>query len=174
MKIAIYGAGAIGGWLGARLAEAGEEVTLVARGAHLAAMREGGLTLIERGESRIVPVRATGDTREAGAQDYVVLAVKAHAVAPALADIAPLLGPRTAVVTAQNGIPWWYFWQHPGPLANRHLDTVDPGGVIWRALGPERAIGCVVYPSCEIVEPGVIRHLDGERFMLGDIGDGSL
>lgn len=172
MKICVFGAGAIGGWLGAKLAAAGADVTLVARGAHLAAMRERGLTLIDGSGQRVVPVRATGETGGLGAQDFVVLTVKAHAVAPALDDICALLGPRTAVVTAQNGILWWYFWKHPGPLENQRLESADPGGAIWRALGPERAIGCVVYPSCEIVAPGVIRHLEGERFMLGE-PDGS-
>lgn len=172
MKICVFGAGAIGGWLGAKLAAAGADVTLVARGAHLAAMRGRGLTLIDGSGQHVVPVRATGETRGLGAQDFVVLTVKAHAVAPALDDIRSLLGPRTAVVTAQNGILWWYFWKHPGPFENQRLESADPGGAIWRALGPERAIGCVVYPSCEIVAPGVIRHLEGERLMLGE-PDGS-
>lgn len=172
MKICIYGAGAIGGFLGSGLAAAGVDVTLIARGAQLAALRARGLTLL-RGEERCtVAVRATDDPREAGVQDYVILTVKAHAVAPALPQIRALLGPDTAVVTAQNGILWWYFWRHPGPLADRHLESADPDGRIWSALGPERAIGCVVYPSCELVEPGVVRHLEGERFMLGE-PDGS-
>lgn len=172
MKICVYGAGAIGGYLGAELARAGSDVTLVARGAHLAAMKRNGLTLLVGDERRVVPVRCTDDTAEVGPQDYVVLAVKAQAVAPALDSLRPLLGPGTAVVTAQNGILWWYTYGLAGPLANRHLESADPGGRIWRALGPQRAIGCVVYPSCEIVAPGVVRHLEGNRFMLGE-PDGS-
>lgn len=172
MKICIYGAGAIGGFLGAKLAASGADVTLIARGAHLAAMRRDGLTLLSGEERLVVPIRCTDDARVAGVHDYVILAVKAHSVAPALDDIRALLGPRTAVVTAQNGILWWYFYKLPGPFENHQLQAADPGGRIWKALGPERAIGCVVYPSCEIVEPGVIRHLDGERFMLGE-PDGS-
>jgi 2-dehydropantoate 2-reductase len=172
VKICIYGAGAIGGYLGAELARAGSDVTLIARGAHLEAMKKDGLTLLMGDERRVARVRCTADTREAGPQDYVVLAVKAHSVAPALDALKPLLGPTTAVVTAQNGILWWYTYGLAGPLANRHLDSADPGGRIWNALGPERAIGCVVYPSCEIVAPGVVRHLEGNRFMLGE-PDGS-
>lgn len=172
MKICIYGAGAIGGFLGAKLAAAGADVTLIARGAHLAAMRRNGLTLLSGEERLVVPIRCTDDARAAGVHDVVILAVKAHSVAPALDDIRALLGPRTAVVTAQNGILWWYFYKLPGRFENHQLQAADPGGRIWKALGPERAIGCVVYPSCEIVEPGVIRHLDGERFMLGE-PDGS-
>jgi 2-dehydropantoate 2-reductase len=172
MKICIYGAGAIGGYLGAELARAGRDVTLIARGPHLEAMRRDGLTLLAGDERRVVPVHCTDDPAAAGPQDYVVLALKAHSVLPALDHLRPLLGPQTAVVTAQNGILWWYFWKLSGPWENHHLASADPGGRIWQALGPERAIGCVVYPSCEIVAPGVIRHLEGNRFMLGE-PDGS-
>ncbi len=172
MKICIYGAGAIGGYLGALLAGTDAEVTLIARGPHLRAMQQDGLTLLSGDERRTVRVRATDDPREAGPQDYVILALKAHSVAPILDQLLPLLGPATAVVTAQNGILWWYFHGLEGPWAGRHLESADPGGRIWRALGPERAIGCVVYPSCEIVSPGVVRHLEGTRFMLGE-PDGS-
>jgi 2-dehydropantoate 2-reductase len=172
MKVCIYGAGAIGGFLGAELVAAGADVMLVARGAHGEAMRARGVTLIRDGKRRVVPIRCVEDPGAAGAQDYVILAMKAHSVAPALPQIRPLLGQDTAVVTAQNGILWWYFYRHAGPFENHHLQSTDPGGRIWAALGPQRAIGCVVYPSCEIVEPGVIRHLEGERFMLGE-PDGS-
>ncbi|MEQ1801975.1 MAG: 2-dehydropantoate 2-reductase [Gammaproteobacteria bacterium] len=172
MKICIYGAGAIGGYLGAQLAGTGADVSLVARGPHLAAMRERGLTLISGGEQRTVPVNCTDDPRTLGPQDYVILTLKAHSTLPVLDHLQPLLGPGTAIVTAQNGILWWYFHAFPGALENRHLDAADPGGRIWRALGPERAIGCVVYPSCEIVEPGVVRHIEGTRFMVGE-PDGS-
>jgi 2-dehydropantoate 2-reductase len=172
VKICIYGAGAIGGYLGALLSGTDAEVTLIARGPHLKAMQQDGLTLLSGDERRTVRVRATDDPREAGPQDYVILALKAHSVAPILDQLQPLLGPGTAVVTAQNGILWWYFHGLEGPWAGRRLESADPGGRIWQALGPERAIGCVVYPSCEIVSPGVVRHLEGTRFMLGE-PDGS-
>ena len=172
MKICIYGAGAIGGFLGGQLARSGHDVTLIARGPHLHAMQANGLTLEMACEKIVIPVRCTDDTRSVGAQDAVVLAVKAHSVAPALDHIRPLLGADTSVVTAQNGILWWYFHRLAGPHQDRRLDFADPGGRIWDALGPERAIGCVVYPSCEIVSPGVIRHIEGNRFMLGE-PDGS-
>jgi 2-dehydropantoate 2-reductase len=172
MKIAVFGAGAIGGYLGARLAQAGEEVTLIARGPHLQAMQEGGLRLLD-GETEItVRPRAVASGEEAGPQDYVVLALKAHSVSPALEAIRPLLGPETAVLTAQNGVPWWYFYGVEGKWAGRRIEAVDPGGRIWETLGPERVIGCVVYPACEIVEPGVVRHIEDERFSLGE-PDGS-
>ncbi|MEO7385608.1 MAG: 2-dehydropantoate 2-reductase [Gammaproteobacteria bacterium] len=172
MKICIYGAGAIGGYLGAQLAGTDAEVSLVARGAHLAAMQGRGLTVISGGERRTVPVRCTDDPRTLGPQDYVILTLKAHSTLSVVDHLQPLLGKDSAIVTAQNGVLWWYFHAFPGPLANRHLESADPGGRIWRTLGPERAIGCVVYPSCEIVEPGVIRHIEGTRFMVGE-PDGS-
>jgi 2-dehydropantoate 2-reductase len=117
-------------------------------------------------------VRATDTPAEAGRHDVVFLGLKAHSVPPVVAGMAPLLGPGTAVVTGQNGVPWWYFHKLPGPHENHRIESVDPGGHVWDTLGPERAIGCVVYPSCEIVEPGVVRHIDGKRFMLGE-PDGS-
>jgi 2-dehydropantoate 2-reductase len=172
VKVCIYGAGAIGGYLGALLAGTDCELTLIARGPHLKAMQAKGLTLIDESGERNVKVRATDDPREVGPQDHVILALKAHSVAPILGQLTPLLGPDTAVVTAQNGILWWYFHGLEGPYAGRRLESADPGGRIWAALGPERAIGCVVYPSCEIVSPGVVRHLEGTRFMLGE-PDGS-
>ena len=168
MKVCIYGAGAIGAYLGAALVDAGCAVSFVARGPHLAALQRNGLTLEIGGATRNLRIPATDRAASLGPQDYVILALKAHSVAPVAAQIATLLGPKTAVVTAQNGILWWYFYKCPGPLENRHLDTVDPGGHVWKTLGPERAIGCVVYPSCEIVAPGVVRHLEGNRFMLGE------
>ncbi len=168
MKICIYGAGAIGGYLGAQLAATDAEVSLVARGPHFAAMRERGLTLLTGDDSRTVRLPCTDDPRTLGIQDYVILTLKAHSTPAVLDHLQPLLGPDTAVVTAQNGILWWYFHAFPGPLQDRHLEAADPEGRTWRALGPERAIGCVVYPSCEIIEPGVVRHLDGTRFMVGE------
>ncbi len=173
MKVCIYGAGAIGGYLGAELADAGEaDVSFIARGPHLEAMRRDGLTLLAGDGRKTVRVPCTDQPAELGPQDFVILTLKAHSVLPVVEQMQPLLGPETAVVTAQNGVLWWYFYGLPGPWENHHLETADPGGRIWRALGPERAIGCVVYPSCEIVEPGVVRHLNSNRFMLGE-PDGS-
>jgi 2-dehydropantoate 2-reductase len=172
MKIAIFGAGAIGGYVGAKLSLAGADVTLIARGPHLAAMQENGLRLIE-GESQVIAhPRCVADSRDAGPQDYVILAVKAHSITLALDAIAPLMGPETAVVTAQNGVPWWYFYNLPGVFEDRRLESVDPGGRIWDMIGPERVIGCVVYPACEIESPGVIRHIEDNRLSLGE-PDGS-
>lgn len=168
MKICIYGAGAIGSYLGARLADGDSDVRLVARGPHLEAMRSSGLTLQEDGETRVVDVDCTSDPAEMDIQDFVILTLKTHSIAPAVDQIVPLLGPDTAIVTAQNGIPWWYFYGLPGPWKNHHLEAADPCGRIWNALGPERVIGSIVYPSCEIVAPGVVRHLSGNRFMLGE------
>ena len=168
MKICIYGAGAIGGYLGARLADGDSDVSLIARGPHLEAMRNSGLTLEEGGETTVVDIDCTDDPATLGTQDFVILTLKAHSMVPAVDEIAPLLGPDTAVVTAQNGLLWWYFYGLPGPWENHHLEAADPRGYIWNTLGPERAIGSVVYPSCEIVAPGVVRHLSGNRFMLGE------
>lgn len=168
MKICVYGAGAIGGYIGAELADAGYDVTLIARGPHLHAMQANGLALEVGGERRTVQVKCTDDPAAVGAQDYVIITLKAHSVIPVVERMRPLLGPDTAVVTAQNGVLWWYFYGLPGAFENHRLEMADPGGHIWDTLGPERAIGCVVYPSCEIVEPGVIRHLDSKRLLLGE------
>ncbi len=173
MRIAIVGAGAIGGYVGARLALAGEEVTLIARGASLDAMRRDGLTLLSTGDDgeeirEYTSPRAVGTPAEAGEQDVVLLTLKAHQVSEMAPLLAPMLGAETTVVTAQNGVPWWYFHQFEGPLADTRLDSVDPGGAIWEAIGPERVLGCVVYPATEVVEPGVVRHLAGDRFSLGE------
>ncbi len=143
-------------------------MSLVARGPHLAAIRANGLRLIEDGKETVHPVRATADPAELGPQDYVILGLKAHSVSPALDAIAPLLGPDTAVVTAQNGMPWWYFYKSGGALEGTRIEAVDPGGRIWERIGPERAIGCVVYPAAEVPEPGVIHHVEGDRFPLGE------
>ncbi len=169
MKVCIYGAGAIGGYLGAGLALAGAaEVSLVARGPHLAAMRQDGLTLVKDGERRTTKVAATDDPAALGAQDYIVVALKAHSVVPALDQIATLLGPETAVVWAVNGIPWWYFHGVDGAHRDARLRSLDPDDAQWSTLGPERMIGCVVYPACEVVAPGVIQHVEGDRFSLGE------
>lgn len=174
MKIAIVGAGAIGGLVGARLALAGEQVTFLVRGANLLAIRNKGIKLIEHDGTEQVAtnVAATDDYAEAGPQDVVILALKAHQVA-AVADQLPLLfGPDTCVVTMQNGIPYWYFHQHGGHLEGRTVHSVDPDGTLAARIPPSRVVGCVVYPASELVAPGVVRHVEGERFPLGEL-DGS-
>ena len=170
MKIAIYGAGAIGGYLGCELARAGTDVTMIARNRTLAAIRENGITLHIDGETRIGRPAATDDPAEAGPQDAVIVAVKANATPVIAPQMAPMLGPETTVVTATNGVPWWYFHEHGDALAGTRLETVDPGGVQWQSIGPERAIGCVVYPAAEAIAPGVIRHISLNRFSLGEPG----
>ncbi|MGF6604932.1 2-dehydropantoate 2-reductase [Paraburkholderia sp. GAS448] len=170
MKICVYGAGAIGAYLGAQLALAGADVSFVARGPHLAAMQANGVRLQIDGTERIVKVRCSADPRELGVQDYVIVALKAHSVPGVVGAMQPLLGPDTAIVTAVNGIPYWYFYKHGGEFAGTTLDSIDPGGKQWNQLEPERAIGCVVYPAAEIVEPGVIRHVYGKKFPIGEPG----
>ena len=168
MKIAIYGAGAIGGYLGCELARAGVDVTMIARGKTLEAIQSRGLILHIDDETRTARPNATDDTAKLGPQDAVVIAVKANA-APMIVDrMLPLLGPETMVVTAQNGIPWWYFYKLAGPLESSQLESIDPGGVQWSKIGPERAIGCVVYPATEVVSPGEIKHVSLNRFALGE------
>jgi len=169
MKVCIFGAGAIGGSLGAALARvSGVEVTLIARGAHLAAIRRDGLTLIDRGESFTVRPAATDNPDEAGPQDFVVVCLKAHQAWEAADRMAPLLGPDTAVVTCQNGVPWWYFHALEGPHRGVRLASVDPGDRQWAAIGPERAIGCVVYLAAEITAPGVVTNTFGDNVALGE------
>ena len=168
MKVAVFGAGAIGGFLGVRFAQAGADVSLVARGAHLAAMRADGIRLQIEGTEEVAHVRCTDDPATLGPQDYVVIALKAHQISGAASGIAALLRADTSVVTASNGLPYWYFHGAPAPLTDRVLETVDPGGEQWRRIGPERAIGCVVLPAAEVVAPGVIRHEHGRKFPLGE------
>jgi 2-dehydropantoate 2-reductase len=172
MRICVFGAGAIGGLMGARLAAAGEEVTLIARGPHLAATREHGLRLQAEGKEVILKPKIAGSAAEAGEQDYVVVALKASAVAGVVEAMQPLLGPSTAVVMAVNGLPWWYFYGLAGPWRDRRLASLDPEGKQWTGIGPARVIGCVVYPAAEVVAPGVVRHISGDRFSLGE-PDGS-
>ncbi|MEE8338020.1 MAG: 2-dehydropantoate 2-reductase [Dehalococcoidia bacterium] len=176
MKIAIYGAGAIGGYIGAHLALAGEDVTLIARGPHLAVMQQRGLRLKIGRITRVAQPRCVEDPAEAGPQDYVLLTLKAHQLPEVAGRIPSLLGAETAVVTVQNGVPWWYFHGLAGAEDGAHeggrLESVDPGGAIWDAVGPRRVIGCIAYPATEIEEPGVVRHIEGDRFSLGE-PDGS-
>lgn len=168
MRICIYGAGAIGGLLGTKLSLAGEDVTLIGRGPHLEAMQEKGLRLLSGGEGLLAHPRCTTDPANAGPQDCVIITLKAHST-PRIVDLMqPLLEPQTTVVTAVNGVPWWYFHELEGPWRNTRLESVDPGGRQWRLIGPDRAIGCVVYPACEVIEPGVVHHIEGDRFTLGE------
>jgi 2-dehydropantoate 2-reductase len=170
VKIAIVGVGAIGGYLGTRLALAGEDVTFIARGANLEALQTRGIRLIsDGGTEEVVPrVTATADYTAAGPQDLVILAMKAHQVASVAADVPKLFGPDTVVVPMQNGIPYWYFFAHPGPLEGSRVASVDPDGSIVARIGCERVIGCVVYPAAELVAPGVIKHVEGNRFPVGE------
>ena len=172
MRVAILGAGATGGFLGARLARAGTDVVLIARGPHLQAMRESGLRLIEPDGESIVRVEATDDLESVRSADFVFVTLKAHSVPAMAGRLAASLGAGTAVVSAQNGIPWWYFQRHGGELEGTHLETVDPGGMIGRMIDPQRVIACIVYPATSVVAPGIVRHVEGERFSLGEL-DGS-
>jgi 2-dehydropantoate 2-reductase len=172
MRIAVFGAGAIGGYLAMELGRAGHEVAVIARGQTLEAIRSRGLRLLIGGAERTADLHASDDPAEIGPVDYVLLALKANS-APSIAPrLGPLLGPESAVVTAMNGVPFWYFHALEGRWRDHRLESVDPGGVLWRTIGPERCIGCVVYPAAEVVEPGVVRHLEGDRFVLGE-PDGS-
>ena len=173
MKICVYGAGAVGAYIGGLLSLAGEDVTLIARGAHLDAMRENGVLLRPAGgDERVARPRCTGDATEVGAQDYVLVALKAHSAAAVADRMLPLLGPDTAVVPAVNGIPWWYFHKLDGAWRDARLESVDPGGRQWELIGPERVIGCVVYGAAEVVAPGIVTASVGERLALGE-PDGS-
>jgi len=173
MKICIFGAGAIGGYMAVKLVQAGADVSLVARGPHLAAMRDNGLTLIEEdGQETTVAVRASDDPAELGVQDYVIVTLKAHSVPPVVARMQPLIGPNTTIVSGVNGVPWWYFHGLEGPYQGTRLASVDPGDAQWNGFGPDRVLGCVVYPAAEVIRPGVIKHIEGNRFSLGE-PDGS-
>jgi len=170
MKIAVVGVGAIGGFVGIRLALAGEDVTFIARGANLQALRTNGLRLItaEGTEESVPQVNATSDYAAAGPQDVVILAMKAHQVAAVAPDVPKLFGPNTVVVPMQNGVPYWYFHDHAGKLAGTRVQSVDPTGVIAENIPGSRVIGCVVYPATELVSHGVIKHVEGTRFPVGE------
>jgi len=168
MKICIYGAGAIGGYIGAKLAAVGADVSLVARGQHLAALQSKGLTLIDEGGTQTHKVHATDDARTLGPQDFVILTLKAHSVPAVVGQITPLLGSDSTLVSGVNGVPWWYFHRLGGQLEGTRLQSVDPGNVQWDSFGPDRVLGCVVYPAAEVVEPGTITHIEGNRFSLGE------
>ena len=172
MRIGVFGAGAIGGLLGVKLAQAGADVTFIARGPHLAAMQANGVTLLSGGERVTVRPRCLADAGEAGVQDFVVVTLKAHSLPAAAPQVARMMGPDSALVTAINGVPYWYFFGLDGPWRDRRVESVDPGGVLWNILPPAQAIGAVVYPAAEVSEPGVIEHTYGDRFTLGE-PDGS-
>ncbi len=173
MKICVVGAGAIGGFMGARLAQKNHEVSLIARGPHLAAIRQNGLKLIQDGEEIVAKnVIATDDIDDLGVQDIVLLALKSHQIASVLDKLPNLLGPDSVMVTLQNGVPWWYFQKLSGEYQNRTVETVDPGGVLANGIDPNCLLGCIAYPAAIISEPGVISHVEGTRFPVGEL-DGS-
>lgn len=174
MKVCIVGAGSIGGLLGAKLSILDEDVTLIARGAHLEAIRSKGLKLVlqDGAEHVVTNANATDNMRSCGPQDVVIIGLKAHQIEPVVGDIRALFGPDTVVITTQNGLPWWYFQRHGGKFDGYILRAVDPNGVLSGSIEPERILGCISYPAAEIVAPGVIRHIEGNRFPLGEL-DGS-
>lgn len=172
MKICIFGAGAIGGYMGAKLAQAGADVSLVARGPHLAAMRDKGLTLIEEIGTTNVAVTVSDNPTDLGPQDYVIVTLKAHSVPAIVGRMKPLIGENTTIVSGVNGVPWWYFHKIGGPLEGTRLESVDPDGAQWDGFGPDNVLGCVVYPAAEVIEPGIVKHIEGNRFSLGE-PDGS-
>jgi 2-dehydropantoate 2-reductase len=172
VKVAIFGAGAIGGLLGVKLLQAGAEVSFIARGPHLEAMRQNGITLISEGKQTTVRARCSSEPEEIDAPDFVLVTLKAHSLPAAAPQIAKLLGPGTALMMGVNGIPYWYFYGLDGKWRDRTINSVDPGGTVWRTLPPSRVIGCVIYPAAEVIAPGVIEHSYGNRFSLGE-PDGS-
>ena len=172
MKFTVVGAGAIGAFVGAMLARSGEDVTLIARGPHLRAMQEHGVRVRGALGSFDARVSATDDPATVGAVDVVLLTLKTHSLTTMAPRLAPLICAETSVVSAQNGIPWWYFYHHGGDWDGTQLESVDPGGVINQSIDPARVIGCVIYPSAIITEPGIIQHIEGTRFAIGE-PDGS-
>lgn len=174
MKICVVGAGAIGGFMGARLAQQNHDVSLIARGPHLAAIKQNGLKLIQDGEEIIAEnVAATDDINDLGVQDIVLLALKSHQIASVMEKLPTLIGPQTVMVTLQNGIPWWYFQKLRGDYKDRVVETVDPGGVLLEGIDPDCLLGCIAYPAAVISEPGVIQHVEGVRFPVGEL-DGTV
>jgi len=170
MKVCIVGAGAIGGYMAVRIANAGHDVSVIARGPHLAAIKSRGMKLIEENDEFVAEnLTATEFVGELGPMDVVLLALKAHQIAPIVNDMSVLLGPNTVIVTLQNGIPWWYFQNFDGEYANRVVETVDPGGLLFKSIDPDRLIGCIAYPAATISKPGVIQHIEGNRFPVGEL-----
>lgn len=173
MRICVIGAGAIGGLMGAKLALGGNDVTVVDMGLHLEAIKKNGLKLIwEDGNEHLAQVKAVEKCADAGEQDLVILALKAHYLEFVVKEMEPLMGPDTMIMTVQNGIPWWYFHNHGGPHDGKQLESLDPDGVLGKYIDGDRIIGCVVYPAAGVTEPGVIKHVEGDRFPLGEL-DGS-
>ena len=174
MKICVVGAGAIGGFMGARLAQQDHEVSLIARGPHLAAIKQNGLKLIQDGEETIADnVIATDDINNLDVQDIVLLALKSHQIAAVIDKLPTLIGPDTVMVTLQNGIPWWYFQKLEGEYSGQGVETVDPGGVLLNGINPDCLLGCIAYPAAVISEPGIIQHVEGVRFPVGEL-DGTV
>jgi len=170
MKVCIVGAGAIGGYMAVRIANAGHDVSVIARGPHLAAIKSRGMKLIEENDEFVAEnLTATEFVGELGPMDVVLLALKAHQIAPIVNDMSVLLGPNTVIITLQNGIPWWYFQNFVGEYANRVVETVDPGGLLFKSIDPDRLIGCIAYPAATISKPGVIQHIEGNRFPVGEL-----
>ena len=176
MKVCVVGAGAIGGLLGVKLAlDSSVDVTLIARGAHLEAIQTNGLELImDDGTQHLARgVNATSDMRQCGVQDLVILALKAHQIGPVIDEICSLVGPHTTVLTTQNGLPWWYFQRHGGPHDGKALNSLDPTGEVTAKIDASAILGCIAYPAAEIIEPGVIKHVEGIRFPIGEL-DGQI
>lgn len=173
MRIGIVGAGAIGGWLGVRLARSGHEVSVLARGATLATLREQPWRLQMGAQTLEARVHASDDARQLGQQDVVIIAVKGPALATIAPTITPMIGAHTSVIPAMNGVPWWFLQGFGGALQGRVLESVDPGGAIARAVPAASVIGCVVHASCSVDEPGVIRHRSGRGLIVGEPAGGS-
>jgi 2-dehydropantoate 2-reductase len=169
MNICVVGAGAIGGLLAVRLAELGENVTVIVRGPHLEAVRANGMKLFMDGSEHLARMTATDKLRDVGPQDLVILALKAHQLGGIAPDLKSLIAPQTVVVTAQNGIPWWYFFKYDGPHRGTVLQSVDPGGIVAAHVDVSRVVGSIIYPAADIVSPGVIRHIEGDRISLGEL-----
>lgn len=169
MRFVILGAGAIGAYVGAALARGGADVVLVARGAHLRAMREHGVRVRSPRGDFTARVEATDDLAATASADCLVVGLKSYSLPEVLPQVAPLLPPHACVLPAQNGVPWWFFQRFEGPLAGSTVEAVDPGGAIAAAIPPERVVGCVAYPAAEIAEPGVVRHIEGTRFAIGEL-----
>ena len=168
MKICIVGAGATGGYLGVKLINAGLDVSLVARGAHLAAMKKKGLILRENGKETTCLPKCSDTMEELGKMDFIFITLKAYSINGLAKEISTMFHENTSVISAYNGIPWWYFFGTEGQFKNYRIKCIDPENIQWNVITPERIIGCVVYPATEIIEPGVIKHIEGNRFSLGE------
>ncbi len=168
MKICIVGAGATGGYLGVKLINAGFDVSLVARGAHLTAMKKKGLTLIENDKEITCSPKCSDSMKELGKMDFIFITLKAYSINGLVKEISTMFDENTSVISAYNGIPWWYFFGAEGQFKNYRIKCIDPENIQWNVITPERILGCVVYPATEIIEPGVIKHIEGNRFSLGE------